>query len=125
MNEKEAEDAGINEIEFEENSENDEEGVCKEEGIHMKFLKSPKLPTQREVDEHNVSHFPFRDWCPICVKAKARNTPHVRQSDREHQVPHIHVDYGFFGSADDDENMILQVARDEESRALFRSCCPA
>ena len=58
---KEAEEKGIDERLAEEESE--EEDDCPEEGIHMKFLKSPKLPTQKEVDEHNVTHWPYRDWC--------------------------------------------------------------
>ena len=123
MKEKEVDEKGTDDLNCDEFSD-DECGTCHEEGIHMKFLKSPKLPSQREVDEHYVTHWPYRDWCPICVKAKARNVPHLRQTDREHSVPHVHVDYGFFGNADDDEKVILQVARDEESRALFVHAVP-
>ena len=50
--------------------------------------------------------------------------PHNSQRAREHSVPRVHVDYGFFGNKDDDEKVILQVARDEESRGLFVHAVP-
>ena len=28
----------------------------------------PGRPTQRGIDEHEVSHYHFRSWCPYCVK---------------------------------------------------------
>ena len=37
-----------------------------------------------------------------------------------HRIRH----YGFFGNEDDGEKVILQVARDEESRALFVHAVP-
>ena len=27
----------------------------------------PKLPSQREVNEHNLTHLPYRNWCKHCV----------------------------------------------------------
>ena len=26
-------------------------------------MLDPKLPSQREVDEHNLTHLPYRNWC--------------------------------------------------------------
>ena len=26
---------------------------------------------------HNVTHVPFRDWCPICVASRGRSSPHI------------------------------------------------
>ena len=48
------------EIELKE--ETDEE--VGEESVPVKMLRSPYRPSQKEVDEHNLSHVPFRDWCP-------------------------------------------------------------
>jgi thiol-disulfide isomerase/thioredoxin len=95
-----------------------------EEARVPKVLKSPLQPTAREVEEHNLTHLPFRDWCPHCIMGKARNIPHKKQKDKEHLVPHIHVDYGFLGTEEDEEKMIIQVARDEESRALLVHAVP-
>ena len=95
-----------------------------EEARVPKVLKSPFQPTAREVAERNLTHLPFRNWCPHCIMGKARNIPHKKQKDKEHLVPHIHVDYGFLGTEEDEEKMIIQVARDEESRALLARAVP-
>ena len=40
------------------------------EGVVVKLVKDPELPTQSEVDKHYVmGHIPYRDWCPVCVQA--------------------------------------------------------
>jgi hypothetical protein len=87
-------------------------------------MKSPLQPTSREIVEHDLTHLPFSDWCTQCIMGKARNIPHRRQRDKEHLVLHIHVDYGFLGIEEDVEKMIVQVARDEESRALLVRAVP-
>ncbi len=35
---------------------------CQERGI--KKMLDPRLPTQAEVDDHNLTHLPYRNWCP-------------------------------------------------------------
>jgi hypothetical protein len=74
-----------------------------EEARVPKVLKSPLQPTAREVDERNLTHLPFRDWYSHCIVGKARNILRKKQKDREHSVPHIHVDYGFLGTEEDEE----------------------
>ena len=39
---------------------------------NVKKLIDPRLPTQREVEDHCLTHLPYRNWCPICVKAKGK-----------------------------------------------------
>ena len=39
---------------------------------HVKVVPNPKQPTEKEVKEHNVTHTPYRSWCPHCVTAAAR-----------------------------------------------------
>lgn len=33
-----------------------------------RMMTDPGLPTQKEVDEHEIDHVPYRSWCPHCVK---------------------------------------------------------
>ena len=42
----------------------------------------PSLPTQEEVDEHNLTHLPHRSWCPVCIKARGKESPH-KATDEE------------------------------------------
>ena len=32
-----------------------------------KIAPDPGMPTQAEVDEHDVDHYPYRSWCEDCV----------------------------------------------------------
>ena len=57
-----------------------------------KGLKVPGEPSSSERKQHELTHLPFRDWCPHCVKAKGRHGPAKKQIDRQ---PVIQVDYCF------------------------------
>jgi len=63
-----------------------------EEGVTGRNLRTPRQPTQKEVEEHSVTHWPFRDWCEHCVRGKAKSTGHRRRKS-EHEVPIIAIDY--------------------------------
>ena len=62
-----------------------------------KQLKDPRTPSRREVEEHNLTHLPFRDWCPYCIQGGAPNKSHYKQEGIMHDVPHLACDYGFLG----------------------------
>ena len=57
-----------------------------------KGLKVTGEPSSSERKQHELTHLPFRDWCPHCVKAKGRHGPAKKQIDRQ---PVIQVDYCF------------------------------
>ena len=52
-----------------------------EETKSVKMKKTPRQPSQREREEHERTHLPFRDWCTHCIKAKSRNDPHKKETD--------------------------------------------
>ena len=49
-----------------EGSEEEEVDVSEDRRVPMK-LQNPRLPTQAEIDEHTLTHLPFRSWCRHCV----------------------------------------------------------
>ena len=51
----------------------DEEG---EEGRGVVVLPVPQKVTKAQRDEHNLTHMPYRSWCPYCVRARGRNQQH-------------------------------------------------
>ena len=60
----------------------------------------PVAPSREEVQQHRLTHRPFRSWCPHCVRGKGRASQH-RQSTQKHEVPGIPKlasDYFFVGS---------------------------
>ena len=78
------------------------EGIQDEEGMTSKGLKVPRGPTQKEVEEHSMTHWPFRDWCAHCVRGKAKSIGHRRKRS-EHEVPIITIDYMWMTGEGDKE----------------------
>ena len=56
-------------------------------------IRNVKLPSIAEVEEHNLPHVPFRDWCASCVQGKAVSHPHKKRNKDELEVPVISLDY--------------------------------
>ena len=54
----------------------DEEIRAEEDIEQINTLPAPDLPTQAEVEEHRVTHLPYRSWCDDCVEAMAREFGH-------------------------------------------------
>ena len=69
-----------------------------EEDQFVRKLKDPKLPSQDEVDKHFLmGHFPYRDWCTVCVKAHGKELDHRRDSQKERDIPEYSFDFCFPG----------------------------
>ena len=64
-----------------------------------RIAKIHHKPTQAEIDEHEVTHYPWRAWCSCCVRGAAVNDPHHRIKDRIRTKPAISVDYSFLSSS--------------------------
>ncbi len=78
------------------------------EGRRPHLPADPGRPTQREIDEHNVSHTPYRSWCPHCVKGQAVSSPHRGRSHREESlkvtgIPTVSFDYCWADDNDDED----------------------
>ena len=63
----------------------------------MRKMLDPRLPNQTEVDEHNLTHLPYRNWCPICIKAKGRDMDHRSATNKERGLSEYCFDYCFPG----------------------------
>ena len=50
-----------------------------EEAKTPEVLRDPGAPTPKEVEQHNVTHLPFRSWCPHCVSGKAQDRSHKKR----------------------------------------------
>ena len=51
-------------------------------------------PTQREREEHEATHVPFRDWCAHCMMERGRTHHHIakQKSEDESRRPIIAMD---------------------------------
>ena len=59
-------------------------------GPGPRVVRVPRTPTQKEIDDHNVTHLPHEEWCEFCMSGRARNKPHRKKghtrSDRDGDV---------------------------------------
>ena len=82
--------------------------VGAEAGRVPRALTSPIRPSAEDVALHNITHLPYRNWCPICVRAKAKEDPHRRKCDppEDHRsgLPIVSMDYNEYDKEKDDED---------------------
>eukprot|EP00971_Amphidinium_carterae_P345958 6487169-Amphidinium_carterae.1 len=53
--------------------------TSRQEANQPKTYKEPSLPTRQEIDEHNLTHLPYRDWCKHCVQGKSKSHQHQKE----------------------------------------------
>ena len=80
----------------------DEEGgprrIAQEEARgRMRNIGDPRLPTQREVDAHYLTHVPYRNWCPHCVRGRGKDLDHRKSLDEDRCLREFSFDYCFVG----------------------------
>ena len=72
-----------------------------EEVRRARMMPSPIVVSRQEREEHEVTHLPYRSWCPHCVRGRGRNTPHlVRREAHIGDVPRVSLDYFFLTEKD-------------------------
>ena len=64
-----------------------------EEGKCGKRLIDPRLPTEEEVAHHELTHLPYRNWCPVRVKAKGKHLHHRGAVDKDRKLSEYSFDY--------------------------------
>ena len=87
--EKESESFTIGEEVFKRSREEDSRDI--------KRMIDPRRPTKAEVDEHDLFHLPYRNWCPICVRAKGKELDHRKAIEGPKGLSEYSFDYCFPG----------------------------
>ena len=85
-------DAGAEAVEEEEELIIDPPIIAEEAPV--KLARNPADPTSEERERHDATHIPFRQWCPICLEARATEDPHYIQTveERAQGLPRVCVD---------------------------------
>ena len=95
----------------------------------------PGMPSPEEIDEHEVGHVPYRQWCEECVQGRGTGEPHG-PSMGEHAVPVVEFDYLFASQKEiytreelDEETMKnvvvkILVVKDRKGKAIFAHTIP-
>ena len=85
-----------------------------------------KAPTKEEVRRHNVSHLPFRSWCPQCVAGRGKDHAHRAREDPEAaRGAEVHFDYAFLRNEEGGNKATVLVGRCRQSKFLVAHVVPA
>ena len=88
-------------------------------------MPEPMVPTAAQIAAHNITHLPYRSWCPHCVAARRPNSHHSRtgQSEDQKSSPLLVADYCFMKDFEDEETVTVLVARLYPAKALLATVC--
>ena len=91
-------------MEKEEVIEPDTKGAAQHDEARVpRALHGPRMPSKREVEEHKLTHLPFRSWCNHCLRGKGLKKGHRRckhGDDDMEKVPRFAMDYGYMNRRD-------------------------
>ena len=84
--------------EYIQESHDEEQQHERHEAHRARGLRQPQQPTPQQIAEHNLTHLPYRNWCPICVQGKGRQDNYKKQQSRQ---PISQVDFAYIKSQQD------------------------
>ena len=94
----------------------------------MRPARDPAQPTAKERAEHEALHFPYRDWCPHCVRGRGVSSHHKMRKEgpeeKGQRVPVIGMDYGFL-SKDDEKTTPILIVRDSRTGCTHATWVPS
>ena len=53
------------------------------------------MPTEAEIEDHRLTHIPYRSWCRHCVLGRALGEKRGTTKGRTHGIPRVGLDYFF------------------------------
>ena len=63
----------------------------------LRAVRAPYTPSAREVEAHELTHCPPRQWCDHCVKGQSKDVPHatIKGDLSESSIVRVMMDYCF------------------------------
>ena len=86
-------------------------------------LLDPKMPSRQEVEEHCLTHLPYRNWCSCCVQGKGKSAPHFKRPSRTDGLAEVHFDYCFMSTEGHPLATIL-VAKERGTKMCMATMVP-
>ena len=67
------------------------------EGTAPRAARAPKLPSAREIEDHELTHCPPRSWCDHCVRGQYKDERHLQIKGElaESSVVRVSLDYTY------------------------------
>ena len=73
------------------------------------------------MEEHALTHMPYRSWCPICVKAKGNQDVYKQQQSKQ---PVIEIDFAYLKTSTDEQSLAVLTAVDVQSQLCMALAVP-
>ena len=87
-------------------------------------VQDPVKPSQAEVEEHMLTHVPFRSWCEHCVPGRGEDSLHFRNKDEPKELE-LHMDFCSVGDKSRERKITILVARERCTRMTLASATPS
>ena len=87
--------------------------------VTPKVAARPYTPTKAEIEAHEVTHLPYRNWCAHCVAGKGVSSPHVHGDAAEPIGITISLDYCFMGDESKEGTPPVLIVWDDGHRAMW------
>ena len=68
---------------------------CGEAETNLRFGRPLFMPSAAEIEDHRLTHIPYRSWCKHCVLARALGEKRGTTAGRPHNIPRVGLDYFF------------------------------
>ena len=88
----------------------------------VKTCRAVFEPTAEEIARHEVTHEPYRAWCPACVAGRGVDDKHTSSDHTEDALPTIGLDYGYLGEREDASPILC--GKDSKHRWFFGEVMP-
>ena len=81
----------------------------KEAAAERKRIRRMRQPSANEREEHELTHWPYQEWCDACFKGRARNRQHRRTGARQgeeqgQRIPKVAMDFFYSKAKADEQN---------------------
>ena len=95
-----------------------------EPAVAPKALPDPHQPTLEEIEQHNLTHLPYRSWCRHCVRGRGKSHAQYKmEAEQSHTVPHVSMDYVFLGQ-EDEKALPIVLIRAHSTRVTYSHAVP-
>ena len=110
--------------------ENGETGIAEdidaevdEETREPKKVHNPVLPSRAEMEQHMLTHVPFRSWCEHCVKGRGEGMRHQKVEDVPEQTE-VHLDFCFMGDEGQEKKLSILAVRERQTKMTMSAVTP-
>ena len=90
-----------------------------------KYIRDIRTPTQEEVERRNLTHLPFRNWCPRCMMGRGKEAPHRRVMGGQGELPEISLDFCFPSREGGTGALTILVAKERHFKMLLACVVPS